>query len=116
MKKNVRTIVFLVILVVFAVLYFSLLKEQADKTLSQETEVLQTGASLQKPEIKDSQPASDEKVTFPSSQQSVSETLRQEAEQRFEKLTKIEEASGKPDERREGLRVQIEIPTPSESE
>lgn len=114
MKKNSRAIVFFIILVICVVLYHFLSKEPADKALSQKTEVSQTDVALQEPEIGDSQPASDEKVTLPSPQYPDSEILRQEAERRFEKLTRIEETSGTPVERGEGLRFQIDIPGSSE--
>ncbi|GAK56056.1 hypothetical protein U27_03018 [Candidatus Vecturithrix granuli] len=114
MKKNVGTIVFFIILMLFVVLYLSLSGKQTDKTLSQKTEVSQTDVSIQESETEKSQPVSDEKVILPSSQHPSSETLRQEAEQRFEKLMRIEETSGTPVERGDGLRVQIEIPIPSE--
>lgn len=114
MRKHGRAIIFVIILVVCVVLYLALSGEQANNTRSQKTEVAQTDVSLQKPEIEESQPASEENVTVSPLQPPDSETLRQEAEQRFEKLTRIEETSGTLVERGEGLRVQIEIPILSE--
>ena len=98
------------------VLYMSLSGEQTDITPLEKAEVSQPDAPLQESVVEEVQLVSDEKEMLPPPPQSDPETLRQEAEQRFEKLTRIEAASGKSVERGEGLRIQIENPTPSESE
>jgi len=115
MKKILRTIAFWIMLVVYVlfVYYLFLPDEQRDKGVGPQQEVSQVVTAVEQSDPEDSQRASAERVALLSP--SSAEQLRQEAEQRFEKLTRIENESGKPVEREEGLRVHIEVPsTPAE--
>ena len=114
MKKN-GVLVFLLIVAVFALWYLGLPEEQAENTLSQRGEISFTDTQVEEPVAENPQVVSDEKTILSPPQQRDSERLRQEAEQRFEKLARIEGESGKPIERGKGLQIRIEVPTPTES-